>query len=300
MKAVHGKGAKFFLQLWHVGRASHQDFQPHGEAPLSSSAVAASGDVYTPKGMKPYPVPRALATEEIPAIVEQFRQGARNALDAGFDGVEVHCANGYIIDQFLKSSVNKRTDKYGGPIENRARFAVEVVCAVAEEVGADRTGIRVSPFGGFLDAEDEHPYALHTYLLEELNPLGLAYVHFIEPRALHSMGVSSPNAEFNFERRDASLDVFRKAFHGPFIAAGGHTRASGIAALREDHADAIAYGRLFLANPDMVKRFELDAPLNKYDRATFYTQDQVKGYTDYPFLEDAKHPGGTKVAGSAA
>ncbi|BDA42129.1 12-oxophytodienoate reductase 1 [Coccomyxa sp. Obi] len=288
VEAVHAKGAKFILQLWHVGRASHSDYQPNGQLPVSSSPIPPSGKIYTPQGLKDYEVPRALEESEIPKVVEQYRQGARNALEAGFDGVEVHGANGYLIDQFLKSSVNHRKDKYGGPIENRVRFALEITRAVVDEVGADRVGIRLSPFGGFLDAEDEHPYALNTYLLEELNKLGIAYVHFIEPRAIHSMGVASPHAEFNFQRIDQNLDVFRRAFHGAFIAAGGHSRASGIAAINANHCDAIAYGRPYLANPDLVKRFEIDAPLNKYDRNTFYTQDQKVGYTDYPFLSEVQ------------
>ncbi|CAK0764872.1 hypothetical protein CVIRNUC_003202 [Coccomyxa viridis] len=289
VEAVKAKGTVFFLQLWHTGRASHQDYQPNGKAPMSSSALAASGTVYTPKGAKEYPVPRAMTTEEIARVVDEFRQAARNSLDAGFDGVEIHSANGYILDQFLKESVNKRTDQYGGSIANRCRFTLEVVDAVAAEVGGDRVGIRISPFGGFLDADDSHPYALHTYLLEELNKRDIAYVHFIEPRDPSSKGVGSPLAVHDWQHKEHNLDVFRHAYKGTFIAAGGHTRNSGIEALEKNHADLICYGRIYLANPDLVHRFAIDAPLNKYDRDTFYIQDQVVGYTDYPSLDEVEN-----------
>eukprot|EP00887_Chlorella_sp_A99_P005008 scaffold4.g5008.t1 len=297
-KAVHDKGATFFCQarrswehaslhhgcaparlLWHVGRASHPHYQPNEELPVSSSAIAVGNgsQCFSLKSMQleDYPAPRALEKEEIPGIVEEFRVAARNAIAAGFDGVEVHGANGYLIDQ---DNVNHRTDEYGGPIENRCRFALEVVRAVVEEVGADRVGLRLSPFGSFLSATDSHPYALTTYLLEELNEFNLAYVHLVEPRTGGSVDVD-PGAY--------SLDPFRKVYRGTVIAAGGYKRDDAATAVASGRADLVAFGRWFLANPDLPRRFQLGAPLNKYDRNTFYTQGE-EGYVDYPVLEDTE------------
>lgn len=280
VQAVHDKGATFYCQIWHVGRASHPHYQPNEEAPISSTTKPVSGQCFSPKTMQmeDHTPARALFAEELPAIVDQYRQAARNAVDAGFDGVEVHGANGYLIDQFLKDGINDRTDAYGGPIENRCRFALEVMKAVCEEIGSKKAGIRLSPFGGFLDAEDSHPYAITTYLLEELNKLDLAFVHLVEPRV-------AGNADL--ESTPYSLDPFRKVYKGTLIAAGGFTADSGAEAISTDHCDLVCYGRNFLANPDMPRRFQLGAPLNKYDRNTFYTQGS-EGYTDYPFLEDTE------------
>lgn len=282
VSAVHEKGAYFFCQIWHCGRASHQHYQPNEELPISSSAVAVKdGQAFSLKTMQMenYPVPRALEIDEIPAIVEQYRAAAANARTAGFDGVEIHGANGYLIDQFLKDEINHRSDEYGGSIENRCRFALEVVRAVVDEIGADRVGIRLSPFGGFLNATDSHPYALITYLLEELNKIGIAYVHFVSPRVGGNDDVP--------EDPHKSLEPFRRVWRGTFIAAGGYTRDSGMKAIENGDADLIAFGRWHLANPDFVKRLILDAPLNKYDRPTFYSQ-APEGYVDYPFLEDTE------------
>lgn len=280
-QAVRDKGAVFFLQLWHVGRASHPEYQPEHQPPVSSSAVRISDawDVYTPKGQPAkYPVPRPLEIPEIKAIVKEFAQGAKNALEAGFDGVEIHGANGYVIDQFLKDKVNMRTDEYGGSIENRCRFALEVVEAVVEAIGAERVGIRLSPFNEFLDCIDTHPYSTNIYLLEQLNKYNLAFIHMVEPRV--------PSNGDNVETQH-SLTPFRKVWHGTFISAGGHTRQTGIECVRDGEADLVCYGRHFLANPDLPKRFALNAPLNKYDRNTFYTQGE-EGYADYPFLEEVE------------
>ena len=197
-------------------------------------------------------------------------------LRIGFDGVEIHGAHGYLIDQFLKDQVNDRTDKYGGSLENRCRFALEVVEAVANEIGADRVGIRLSPFADFIEAADSDPEALGLYLVESLNKYGILYCHVIEPRL-------QKVAEMHVTPH--SLFPLRKAFKGTFIAAGGYTREDGNKALAENRTDLVVYGRLFLANPDLPKRFELNAPLNKYIKETFYTSDPVIGYTDYPFLE---------------
>ena len=228
--------------------------------------------------MEDYPVPRALEKEELPAIVEQFRQAARNAIDAGFDGVEIHGANGYLLDQFMKDGINQRTDEYGGSIENRCRFPLEVAKAVCEEIGADRVGYRLSPFGGFLDAHDSDPYASVTYMIEELNKLGVAYVHCVEPRVKGNDDCEA-NPEF-------SLEPFRKCCKTTFIASGGYLPENGGQAVKNGDADLIAFGRWFLANPDFVLRAKVGAPLNKYDRSTFYTQGK-EGYLDYPHLHDA-------------
>ncbi|MQL99928.1 hypothetical protein Taro_032655 [Colocasia esculenta] len=251
-------------------------FQPNGQAPISST-----DKLLTPQlgadgiDVDEFSVPRRLSMEEIPSIVDDFRVAAKNAIAAGFDGVEIHGAHGYLIDQFLKDQVNDRTDKYGGSLENRCRFALEVVEAVANEIGADRVGLRLSPFSDFCEAGDSNPEALGLYMANSLNKYGILYCHMVEPR----MQVVE---KFEVPR---SLLPMRNAFEGTFIAAGGYDREEGNKAIAENYADLIAYGRLFLANPDLPRRFELDAPLNKYDRRTFYAPDPVIGYTDYPSLD---------------
>ncbi|GLI60109.1 hypothetical protein VaNZ11_002155 [Volvox africanus] len=280
VSAVRDRGATFFCQLWHCGRASHPDLQPGGADPISSSTrpiTSPEYTVYTPSGPKPYVRPRAATKEDIRRVVGEYARAARNAVEeAGFDGVEIHGANGYLIDQFLKDSINDRTDEYGGSIENRCRFALEVVEAVVEAVGADRVGIRITPFTGFLDALDSTPYATHTYLVEKLNKYGLSYVHMVEPRI---QGV------IELDRSPDSLEPFRRVYKGTFIAAGGFKADTGAAAVARGHADLVAYGRTYLANPDFHKRFLLHAPLNQYDRDTFYSPG-MEGYLDYPTLEE--------------
>ncbi|KAJ3675329.1 hypothetical protein LUZ60_004371 [Juncus effusus] len=271
VNAVHEKGGIFFCQLWHVGRVSNYDFQPNRQAPISSTDKPVGGEFK----MVGCSVPRRLETEEIPSIVNDFRTAARNAIEAGFDGVELHGAHGYLIDQFLRDGINDRTDKYGGSLENRCRFALEVVQAVSEEIGPDRVGIRFSPYTNFMDAVDSDPDALSLYLVNQLNKYNILYCHMVEPRM---ETISDP-----VETEKNSFQ-FRKTFNGTFIVAGGYHREEGNKAIESGYADLIAYGRIFLANPDLPKRFELNAPLNKYDRSTFYTPDPVVGYTDYPFL----------------
>ncbi|KAA0037082.1 hypothetical protein IC582_004263 [Cucumis melo] len=276
--AVHRKGGTFFCQIWHVGRVSNSGFQPNGQAPISSSdkplfpQVRSNGiDVaqFTP--------PIRLRTDEIPQIVNDFRLAARNAIEAGFDGVEIHGAHGYLIEQFMKDQVNDRTDQYGGSLENRCRFALEVVEAVVNEIGGDRVGIRLSPFADFMEAGDSNPKALGVYMAESLNKYGILYCHMVEPRMRNVLEkVQCPH----------SLLPMRKAFNGTFIAAGGYDKEDGNKTIAENRADLIAYGRWFLANPDLPKRFEMNAPLNQYIRDTFYLSDPVVGYTDYPFLEE--------------
>ncbi|KAM2450237.1 hypothetical protein PS1_020228 [Malus domestica] len=271
--AVHAKGGIFFCQILHVGRVSNTGFQPNGQAPISSTEkqVPLNGiDVseFTP--------PRRLRTDEIPQIVNDFRLAARNAMEAGFDGVEIHGAHGYLIDQFTKDQVNDRTDQYGGSMENRCRFALEVVEAVANEIGADKVGIRLSPFANYMGSGDSNPEALGLYLANSLNKYGIVYCHMVEPR-MKTIGEKSDCPQ--------SLVPMRKAFNGTFIAAGGYDKEEGNNGVAEGRADLIAYGRIFLANPDLPKRFELNAPLNKYNRETFYAFEPLIGYTDYPFLE---------------
>ncbi|KAL2536959.1 12-oxophytodienoate reductase 1 [Forsythia ovata] len=275
--AVHQKGGIFFLQMWHVGRVSNYAFQPNGQAPISSTDKAITpgheGGDWSP--------PRRLSVDEIPGIVNDFRLAARNAIEAGFDGVEIHGGNGYLIDQFLKDQVNDRTDEYGGTLENRCRFALEIVESVSNEIGANRVGIRLSPYTTFMESEDSDPDALGLYMAKALNKFDILYLHMIEPRVIGSRVLEGVENEAPHR-----LLPMRKAFKNTFIAAGGYNRNKANQAIADNYADLIAFGRLFLANPDLPKRYELDAPLNKYNRSTFYIPDPVVGYTDYPFLEE--------------
>nr|CAB3484611.1 unnamed protein product [Digitaria exilis] len=260
--------------------AVHAKGAPNGQAPVSSTdrPVAPKQSEYSDSVLT-YPAPRRLATEEIPAIVDDFRLAARNAIEAGFDGVEIHAAHGYLIDQFLKDGVNDRCDAYGGSLADRCRFALEVVGAVSREVGPERVGVRVSPYTDHMDAVDSDPDALGVHVARALGDMGVLYLHAVEPRMVHP-----------YERGETrhSLRPMREAFgtRGTFVVAGGYGREDGSRVVADGYADLVAYGRVFLANPDLPRRFELDAPLNKYDRKTFYTPDPVVGYTDYPFLDD--------------
>jgi len=269
--AVHAKGGIFICQIWHVGRVSN------GQAPISSSDKELTPQIRSNgNDVGQFTPPRRLRTEEIPLIVNDYRVAAKNAIEAGFDGVEIHGAHGYLIDQFMKDEINDRTDKYGGSLENRCRFALEVVDAVVNEIGADRVGIRLSPFANYMQSGDSNPNALGLYMTESLNSYEILYCHMVEPR-MKVLGEKSEVPD--------SLVPMRKTFKGAFISAGGYEREDGNKAVAENRTDLVAYGRWFLANPDLPKRFELDAPLNKYNRETFYTPDPVIGYTDYPFLE---------------
>ncbi|KAG0589341.1 hypothetical protein M758_1G013600 [Ceratodon purpureus] len=281
VKAVHDKGGIFICQIWHTGRVSHTSYQPGGAPPVSSTNRAiAKGEVTLPTGVgtAPFSTPRALKTEEIPTYVEMFRVAARRSIEAGFDGVELHGAHGYLIEQFLKSSVNDRTDKYGGSLENRLRFLLEIVEAVSEEIGADRLGVRISPFTDYAESEDADAVALGVAIAEALNKFNLLYLHCVEPRVAKN--------DTHFIETDRTLWPVRNAFKGSFLSAGGFNRAEGNDAIRTGRADVVVFGRHFLANPDLPKRLAMCAPFNKYDRSTFYTQDPVVGYTDYPFLEE--------------
>ena len=271
--AVHRADGRIFIQLWHVGRVSHQDFQG-GELPVAPSALPIDGYVHTPGGKKPIPVPRALETGEIPRIVGQFRQAAENAKAAGFDGVEIHGANGYLLDQFLRSGSNRRTDRYGGSLENRARLPLEVTEAVIDVWGGDRVGYRISPYFTRNSMSDANPRETYSYFTKELNNTGLGYLHLIE--ALGGREVLVP--------AEARLGPnLRGIFKRTFMLNGGYDLRSGNEAVARGEADLIAFGTLFLANPDLPERFRQNAPLNKPDVATFYVGD-AKGYTDYPAL----------------
>jgi N-ethylmaleimide reductase len=270
-KAVHIAGGHIVLQLWHVGRISHRSFQPGGAAPIAPSAIKPQGQAFTEMGFEPIPTPRALETSEIPAIVEQYAQAARNALAAGFDGVEVHAANGYLIDQFLRDQTNKRTDRYGGNIKNRSRFLLEVVDAVSAAVGAERTGVRISPQNGQNDIADSNPQALFNYVAEQLSGKGLAYLHVIEG---DTSGLAVP--PFDYKN-------IKRLFGGLVIANNGFEKQRANQAIADGRADLIAFGKPFIANPDLVIRLFLDAPLMPIHRETLYGGSE-QGYTDYPIL----------------
>jgi N-ethylmaleimide reductase len=271
-EAVHAKGGRIFLQLWHVGRISHPDFHD-GDLPVAPSAIAPQGEAVTYKGMQPFVTPRALTLEEMPSIVDQYRTAAKNALSAGFDGVEIHAANGYLLDQFLRDGSNQRDDNYGGTLENRCRLLLEVVSAVTRVWGAERVGVRLSPSGTFNDMSDSAPEKLFVYVLGQLNRFDLAYLHIVD--ALES--------DIRHGAKVVELAVLRRAYLGTLIVCGGYDKVRAAQVLAEELADAVAFGQLYIANPDLVERFKLNAPLNTPDPATFYGGDE-KGYTDYPFL----------------
>ncbi|MBD2259715.1 alkene reductase [Pseudanabaena sp. FACHB-2040] len=272
--AVHDAGGKIFLQLWHSGRISHPSLLG-GKQPVAPSAIAPVGELHTPTGKVAMETPRALEKHEISEVVEQFRSGAKNAKAAGFDGIELHGAFGYLIDQFLQDGSNQRNDEYGGSIKNRAKFLMEVVEAVSSIWGADRVGIKLSPSNTFYGMVDSNPQATFSYVLEALNPVGLAYVHLMEPN------------EIDLKSRDVINPVtplFRPLYQGTLISNGNYTYETANAALADGSADLISFGKLFLANPDLPSRFKLNTSLNEPDPETFYGGGK-EGYTDYPFLE---------------
>ena len=281
--AVHAKGGTIFLQLWHVGRVSHSSFQPGGVLPVAPSAVPIPPELKTMTAggkVVPYETPRALETNEIPGIVAAFKQAARNAMDAGFDGVEIHGANGYLIEQFLQSRSNLRTDRYGGGIENRTRLLMEITQAAIEVWGANRVGVRLSPYGVANGSGEPNPMPLYSHAIQSLNTLGLAYLHFIEPR---SSGAG--RAEVNHQNVPSAMVLFRPIWDGVLISAGGFTGEAADAAIAAGHADAIAFGRIFISNPDLPRRLRHGFPLTPYNRATFYGGEET-GYTDYPVHDE--------------
>jgi N-ethylmaleimide reductase len=272
---VHERGGRIFLQLWHVGRISHVSLQQNNQAPVAPSAIRAKGKTFVGGTFADVSEPRALTLEEIPSIIESFRKGAANALAAGFDGVEVHGANGYLLEQFAKDGTNKRTDAYGGSIENRARLMLEVSKAVAAEAGSERTGIRISPVTPANDISDSNPQPLYDYIVDQLSAQKLVYIHVVEG----ATGGPRDIAPFDY----GSL---RKRFKGAYIANNGYDFELANKVLAADAADLIAFGKPFLANPDLVERLQRGAPLNAPDKATFYGGG-ARGYTDYPVLGEA-------------
>ena len=274
-EAVHTRNGRIFLQLWHVGRISHPTLQPGGALPVAPSAIRPEGQAVTHDGPRDFVTPRALALTEISGIIGQYRTAARNALSAGFDGVELHAANGYLLDQFLRDGSNRRDDAYGGPVANRARLLLEVTEAVAKVWGAARVGVRISPVNGFNSMSDSNPDATFGHVVGALDRFGLAYLHVVE------RDFSAQTTEPSYDRRR-----LRAAFDGPYIASGGYDRLRGDWALASGGADLIAFGKAFLANPDLPERFRRHAPLNQPDPASFYGGDG-RGYTDYPALDSA-------------
>jgi N-ethylmaleimide reductase len=269
--AVHAAGGRMFLQLWHVGRISHPSLQPDGALPVAPSAIAPAGQAMTADGMKPFVTPRALETSEIAGLVEDYRHGARNARAAGFDGVELHGANGYLVDQFLRDGANRRTDRYGGDALNRARFLIEVAAAVVGEWGAERVGVRLSPTNPFNDMRDSNPAATFATAVGELNRFGLAYLHVVEPATDDPVPAGEvPDIRF-----------FRKLWRGALIGNKGYDLARANAVIRDGGADLVSFAVLFLANPDLPIRFRRGGPFNPPDRKTFYG-GAAAGYTDYP------------------
>jgi len=263
------KGGAFFLQLWHTGRVSHPDFL-EGALPVGPSEVAARGHSHTPLGKKPYVKPRALTVEEISVIVADYASASKRAIAAGFDGVELHGANGYLIDQFIRDGSNKRTDRYGGTTDNRLRFLMEVTNAVVDAVGAGKVGVRLSPTGGYNDMVDSKPIETFTRAAQLLNPLKIAYLHTME---------ALPGNVFAAEGEHVTPYI-RKIYQGVLITNGGYDKNLASEALKENEVDAIAFGTPFIANPDLVNRYKKNLPLTMADSATYYTQGP-KGYTDY-------------------
>lgn len=267
--AVHAKGGRIFMQIWHAGRAAHPDMND-GAPTVSSSATAIDGEANTPKGKVPQAVPHALKAEEIPAIVAAYAQGAKNAIAAGFDGVEVHGANGYLIDQFLRDTPNQRSDSYGGPLDNRARFLMEVLTAVTAAVGADKVGLRLSPLNSYNSMKDSDPLALIGFLADKLNAFKLAYLHVMR-------------ADFFGVQKADVMTVAREKYKGVLVGNMGYTPDEAQAAVAAGKLDAVAFGTAFLANPDLPARIKTKAVLNAPDSSTFYTPG-AKGYTDYPTM----------------
>jgi N-ethylmaleimide reductase len=286
--AVHKAGGKIVVQMWHVGRISHDSLQPNGGKPVAPSAIRAKSKTYlvNEDGSGTFAEtsePRALELNELPGLIEDYRRAARAAIDAGFDGVEIHAANGYLIDQFLRSGSNSRTDEYGGSIENRARLLFQVVDAITAEIGAGRTAIRISPVTPANDSSDPNPQPLFTYVVEGLAKYGLAYIHVIEGATGGARDHQQGDTPFDY----AALRAAYKAAGGKaaWMVNNGYNRELAIDAIEEGKADLVAFGKLFIANPDLVERLKNDTVLNAPDQGTFYGGG-AKGYTDYPILEN--------------
>ena len=277
--AVHTKGGVIVAQLWHVGRISHSSLHPEQGVPEAPSAIAATGQTYGADWkLHDYETPKAMTLADIARLLKEYEVAAQNAKAAGFDGIEIHSANGYLLDQFLQDKTNQRTDQYGGSIENRLRLLGEVIDSVSKVFPSDQVGVRLSPYGTFNDMADSDPVALFGAAIQKLNSYNLAYVHMIEPRSTNAGGNDQVADEVPI-----TSEMFRKAYQGKFITAGGYDQVMGEKVLEDGLADAVAYGRLYISNPDLAERFQQNAPLNPYNRATFYGGQEV-GYTDYPTL----------------
>lgn len=269
--AVHSEGGLIFMQLWHVGRISHPDLQPNGVLPVAPSAIKPAGQAVTYNGLKDYVTPRALEQDEIPGIINDYKIAAKNALEAGFDGIEVHSANGYLLDQFLRDGTNKRRDEYGGPIENRARLTLEVLEAMLEIWPAEKVGIRLSPGGTFSDMSDSNTLVTFGYIIEKLNDYKLAYLHIREP----------DESDLRHGGEEIPIDHFRSIYNGLLMVNGDYDKKDGNVVIKNNIADLVAYGKPFIANPDLPERLRIGAPLNEQDFDTFYGGGE-HGYTDYP------------------
>lgn len=269
--AVHEKGGHIFIQLWHVGRISHPSFHENDALPVAPSAICPAGDAFTYTGLQPFVTPRALETNELPGIVEQYRAAAENAKQAGFDGIEIHAANGYLLDEFLRDGTNQRTDEYGGSVENRSRLLMEVIDTVTTVWPADQVGVRISPENRFNDIIDSDPQTTFNYIAKQLSTIGLAYLHAVE-------------GDMTTGERKINYREIKDNFNGLYMANFGYDLERSQTAIKQGDADMVAYGSLYIANPDLVERFKANAPLNSPDQNTFYGGDE-HGYTDYPFMQ---------------
>lgn len=280
VRAVHDEGGRIVSQLWHVGRRSHSSLLPGGVLPVAPSAIAAKDQAYTYEGFQPMPTPRVLEIDEIAGVVEEFATAAANARTAGFDGIELHAANAYLIDQFLRDGSNQRTDRYGGSVENRMRLLLEIVDAVAGRIGADRIGVRLSPFANRGGIFDRDPYKLFSAVARALGERGIAYLHVGE--------ATSPSHPDQVACEPAALfAAMRSAFDGPYVANGGYDRLTALAAITGGSADAVAFGQLYLANPDLVSRLRSDAALNQALSQELWYGNGARGYVDQPTLARA-------------
>jgi N-ethylmaleimide reductase len=285
-QAVHNEGGTIYLQLWHVGRVSHHSFQPDGAPPVAPTEMAVPGKTFVVDeegkgGWAEIPLPQELSENAIWSIIDDYGQAALNAIEAGMDGVEIHAGNGYLLDQFINSASNHRTDEYGGSIENRARLLLDVVDRISLLIGSKKVGVRLTPMGRFMGMGDNTPEATFGHIVKELNQRQLAYLHLVEPRI-----VGTEKDETEDPRWDSIIHQLRDEFDGVLILAGGYDFATAQDALRVGRADMIAFGRLFIANPDLPLRFSSGAPLNNPDPSTFFGGD-ARGYTDYPALAEA-------------